>query len=138
MNKGAQFLTVLAGLIALFSPAAAADAAPLVKSARSVCETGHRGQSAYDAKCLRTGTFKDARDMWRSIPVGRKGHESAAMEDRRSVCKFSGRLGGIRPAVREIFGDVAYDTFRNNGTVIKYAGAVATYDCLSMGYSVKF
>lgn len=135
--KASALATILAGLIALFAPAGVADAAPAVKSAgTSVCDTGYRGNPEYDRMCLRTGTFRDGALMWLSMPAGHRGHETRNMEDRRSVCKFAGQYGGIRPAVREIFNDVAYDRYTNYRTVLTYAGAVASLDCKSMGYKI--
>lgn len=140
MNNGKRVLTILAGLLALFAPMGAADAAPMVKSsgkaAKSVCETGYRGQPAYDRKCLKTGTFRDGAMLWLDLPAGKKGRESRDMENRRSVCKYAKNYGGIVPTVRELFNDVAYDAYRNHKIVLTYAGLVAKIDCRSMGYRV--
>ncbi|MER6605741.1 hypothetical protein ABT282_07450 [Streptomyces sp. NPDC000927] len=103
---------------------------------KSVCDTGHRGQPAYDAKCLKTGTFKSGALLWLSIPQGKKGSENPDNFDRRSLCKFAGRFGGIRVVAREAVADTAYDTYRNDGAVVKWATSVAALDCASMGYKI--
>lgn len=130
MNNGKRVLTILAGLLALFAPMGAADAASAVKSSgktvKSICETGYRGQPAYDRTCLKAGTFRDGAMLW--LDTDRR--------ERREICKTAKRYGGIVPAVRETFNDVAYDAFRNHGTVLLYAGLVAKIDCRSMGYRV--
>lgn len=112
-----------------------ATAAPV--KAKSVCETGHRGQAAYDRKCLTTGTFKQAAALWLTIPAGTKGRESADAFNRRSLCKFAGRFGGTKAVAREAVTDVAYDRFRNHVTVINWSASVAVMDCKSMGYKIK-
>ena len=130
MNNGKRVLTILSGLLALFAPMGAADAAPAVKSsgkaAKSICETGYRGQPAYDRKCLKTGTFRDGAMLW--LDTDRR--------ERREICKTAKRYGGILPAVRETFNDVAYDSYRNHEIVLTYAGLVAKIDCRSLGYRV--
>lgn len=126
-GKRNMITTVLAGLLALFAPAGAADAAPTVKAAvQSVCQTGYRGMPEYDRKCLRTGTFRDGALLW-------LGNGAA---ERRAVCKVA-RTAGIRSAVRELTVDMAYDRYRNHNTVIGYATATAVLDCKSMGYKIK-
>lgn len=130
INVRNAFAGVLAGLVAMFALSGSADAAPAVKPsgkvAKSICETGYRGQPAYDRKCLKTGTFRDGAMMW--LETDRR--------DRREICKTAKRFGGILPAVRETFNDVAYDTYRNHKIVLMYAGLVAQIDCRSMGYRV--
>lgn len=122
------FAGILAGLLILLSPGGA-DAAPADgrrPAARSVCETGFRGQSAYDRKCLKNGTVRDGVALW--LHTDRR--------ERRAVCKMAKRTG-LRTAVRESFYDVAYDSFRNHGSVLKVTRAVAFVDCRLMGYRVK-
>lgn len=141
MNNNVQrsaLVSFFAGLIALLMAPANADAAPAAPrpAVTSICDTGYRGMPEYDRKCLRTGTFKDGAMMWLSTPEGRKGRESRDMNDRRSICKYAYTLGGIRPAVREIFNDTAYDHYRNYGTVVTWAALTAQIDCRSMGYRV--
>lgn len=131
INVRNAFAGVLAGFVAMFALGGSADAAPAVKSpgkavAKSICETGYRGQPAYDRRCLKTGTFRDGAMMW--LETDRR--------DRREICKTAKRFGGILPAVRETFNDVAYDAYRNHKIVLMYAGLVAKIDCRSMGYRV--
>lgn len=131
----AAFAGILAGFITLATATTDAGAAPVHRTAvPSVCKTGYRGMPEYDAKCLRTGTFKDARNLWH----GRVAGWEFTATDRRHACKTAGQYGGIRAAVREVFNDAAYDRFRNYGAVLTDAGIVAAYDCRSMGYAVKF
>lgn len=136
--RSSVLASFFAGLIALLMAPTNADAAPAAArpAVTSVCQTGHRGMPEYDRKCLRTGTFKDGAMLWLSTPEGRKGRESRDMSDRRSICKYARTLGGIRPTVREIFNDVAYDSYRNHTTVLTWATLVAQTDCRSMGYRV--
>jgi len=122
-----KIATILAGFVALFAFSAPADAADGKRPAvRSVCETGFRGQPAYDAKCLKTGTFKSGAMLWLDN----------AAADRRATCKFAVKAG-IRTAVRELTIDIAYDNYRNHNTVIGYATAVATAECKALGYKIK-
>ena len=136
MNARKPVLTILAGLAALFGFNPPADAATPRTAAASVCETGHRGQPAYDRKCLRSGTFKIAAMMWLSIPEGAKGRESDGAYNRRSVCKFAGRYGGTRTAVRELLTDVTYDSIRNWGQSLTWSADTAVIDCTSLGYKI--
>lgn len=130
--KGRSILTVLAGLLALMAFNPPADAAParVAVKAKSICETGYRGMSEYDRKCLKVGTFRDGALLW----LGDGSREGAAQ--RRAVCKAAVK-SGIRATVREFAFDVAYDRFRNHTTVITYATAVASADCTSQGYKIK-
>lgn len=112
-----------------------ASAAPV--KAKSVCDTGFRGQKAYDAMCLKTGTFRSGVSLWFAIPAGKAGRENINDFNRRSLCKFSGKFGGILPTVREAIGDVAYDAYKNNDTVVKWAASVAKLECTAAGYKVK-
>jgi hypothetical protein len=129
------FAGVLSGMILLFGITGSADAAPV--KAKSVCETGHRGQKAYDATCLKTGTFKNGAALWLSIPEGKKGREVPDNFDRRSLCKFAGRFGGTRAVARDASYDVAYDAYRNHTAVLNWSASVAVLDCTSMGYKIK-
>lgn len=135
MRKIITTLVVGMAMILGITTGGTASAAPV--KAKSVCETGHRGDKAYDAKCLKTGTFKSGVSLWFAIPAGKAGRENIDAFNRRSICKFSGKLGGIKNAVGEAVGDVAYDAFRNNGTVVKWAVSVAKLECAAAGYKIK-
>lgn len=135
MNKIITSVVLGMAMILGITTGGTASAAPV--KAKSVCETGHRGQKAYDAQCLKTGTFKSGAALWLSIPAGKAKKENVNNFDRRSLCKFSGKFGGLKNTVREAVGDVAYDAYRNNGTVVKWSTSVAALDCASMGYKIK-
>lgn len=140
MNKHANRVSVLlAGIIALLmAPSGMADATPAaaVKAAKSVCETGYRGMPEYDRKCLKTGTFKMAANLWLSIPAGDPKHVGREDFTRRSICKFPGTFG-TRAAVREALTDVTYDSIRNYRQSLNWSADVAVLDCKSMGYKIK-
>lgn len=104
--------------------------------AKSVCDTGYRGQKTYDALCLRTGTPADARKLWFDTAEGVKGRERDDMVTRRSICKFAPRHGGIMKWAAEFVYDMTYDTYRNNGQVNTWVGQDARLDCQQMGYRV--
>jgi hypothetical protein len=123
------FAGVLAMLVVLLGMGGTAQAADKRPSVRSVCETGYRGMPAYDAQCLTRGTFKDGAALWLRDGDGNR----VSKADRRSMCRDSRAVGGIRPAVRDWFFDVAYDSYRNHRTVLRYAGAVAYLDCRALG-----
>lgn len=132
-------LTIVAGFLALFAFNSPADAAPVgtaVKAARSICETGYRGQPEYDRKCLKTGTFKTAANLWLGIPAGNAAHVGREDFTRRSICKFPG-ADGTRAAVREALTDVTYDSVRNYRQSLTWSAQVAVLDCASMGYKIK-
>lgn len=121
----AAFAGVLAGLIALFAFAGSAEATP-VKARTSVCETGGRESAEYRRECMTRGTVRDAITLWYGTPHG----------ERRQLCASARQFGGIRPAVREAYFDVAYDSFTRHAYVLRWAGAFAAYDCRAMGYQV--
>lgn len=128
------FTGALLSMLTLFGISTGADAAVPLKAGKSVCKTGFRGQPAYDRLCLKTGTARDGLRLWLGMPLGKKGHETRDLSDRRSVCKYGAKMyGSVGAAVREINHDMAYDRFRNHNTVLGYAGAIATADCISMG-----
>lgn len=138
--KATYLATVLAGLLALFAPAGAAEAAPTdgsrAAAVESICDTGYRGQREYDAKCLVTGTFKSGAMLWLSIPKGKAGHVGRGDFTRRSICQYPGK-SGLHAAVREALFDVAYDRYRNHTSVLRWAGDVAALDCKVMGYKIS-
>lgn len=84
-------------------------------SASSVCDTGFRGQRAYDRQCLVKGRPVDGVRLW--FDQDRR--------DRRQVC----RSGNVRLAVRELVFDVAYDRFRNHEAVVSWASMAARWEC---------
>lgn len=123
----AAFAGVLAGMIALFTFTGSAEAAPApVRSVASVCETGGRESAEYRRKCMTLGTVADAAGLWYGMPRA----------ERRQVCATAHQFGGIRPAVREVFFDVAYDNYLRHTYVLRWAGTFAAHDCRAMGYRV--
>lgn len=126
-------LFVAAGMV---TDAGAAPADGTRAAVKSVCETGFRGQPAYDAKCLKTGTFKIAAMLWLSIPQGNAAHVGREDFTRRSICKFPGKFG-TRAAVREALTDVTYDSIRNYRQSLNWSASVAVLDCKAMGYKIK-
>lgn len=124
-------LTILAGFAVLFGITAPADAAPAVKrpAVRSICETGHRGMPEYDRKCLVTGTFAHGAMLWLADS---DGHRYTARE-RRAACRDARATGSIRRGAADMLHDVAYDTYRNHGYVLRVAGLIAVMDCRALG-----
>lgn len=139
MQKTNRVAVLLSAIVALLmAPSGMADASPAVKAAavKSVCDTGFRGQPEYDRKCLKTGTFKTAANLWLSIPAGNPAHIGREDFTRRSICKFPGEFG-TRAAVREALTDVTYDSIRNYRQSLNWSADVAVLDCKSMGYKIK-
>lgn len=133
-------IAVIAWVILLTAPIADADATPprtqRVTINPSICDTGFRGDPAYDRACLRKGVVGDAGALWYGIPRGRKGHESDDFADRRSICAYAPRYGGIKTMVTELITDMTYDSFTNNAAVDRWAVSMARVDCTAMGYRV--
>lgn len=130
-----MFAGILAALV-LFVVPTSAGAAVRAGGGKSVCETGSRGDKAYDKYCLTTGTVWDAARFWFTTPEGRKGRERDDYDTRRSVCKFAGRHGGLRGTVSEMVNDMYYDTYRNNKQMTGWTVSAARQDCKRMGYKV--
>lgn len=101
---------------------------------RSVCETGFRGQPAYDRECLTIGVVGDAGALWYGTPKGSKGAERDDATNRRSICKYAGRHGGIKRAATELVTDMSYDAYRNHKAVNSWVVSMALVDCRAMGY----
>lgn len=131
--------TILAGLIALFAFTPSADASPSVPASgkrpavRSVCETGFRGQPAYDAKCLRTGTVLDGVNLWFR---GADGKVIKAA-DRRAFCRDANSAKTTRAGIIDGLFDVAYDRYRNHKHVLNVAATVGVLDCAELGVKIK-
>lgn len=126
---------VLAGLVMLFGITGSAEAAPVVKgkAAKSVCETGYRGQKAYDAKCLKTGTVMDGVNLWfRYIDGG-----AVSKADRKAFCKDATRTGHTRAGIIDGLFDIAYDNYRNHKMILSIAGTVGVWDCKALGVKIK-
>lgn len=131
----AAFAGILAGLVALFSLGGSAEAAPSVKrpAVKSVCETGSRGQKAYDAKCLKTGTVLDGVNLWfRYIDGG-----AVSKADRKAFCKDATSTGHTRAGIIDGLFDVAYDNYRNHNRMLSIAGTVGVWDCAALGVKIK-
>ncbi|WGV36032.1 hypothetical protein SEA_FRANKENWEENIE_361 [Streptomyces phage Frankenweenie] len=131
----AAFAGILAGLVALFSLSGSAEAAPSVKrpAVKSICETGSRGQKAYDAKCLKTGTVLDGVNLWfRYIDGG-----AVSKADRKAFCKDATSTGHTRAGIIDGLFDVAYDNYRNHTRMLSIAGTVGVWDCQALGVKIK-
>lgn len=126
---------VLAVLTAGAAPALSTTAHHAA-SHRSVCDTGQRGQKAYDRLCLHTGTVGDAAWLWYSTPEGHKGHVHDDYMTRRSICTYAPRHGGVKAAAVELVTDMTYDSYRNNKAVNAWVASVAVTNCREMGYRV--
>jgi hypothetical protein len=113
----AAFAGITAGLVTIFGAVSpGASAAPA-----SVCQTGHRGQPAYDRACLHTGKEADGGAAWVSI----------GKDSRRAVCKG----GNVRAKAIDAVTDVTYDRYRNYKQVSGWAADMAQGECLRKGYA---
>jgi hypothetical protein len=127
------FAGVLAGMVLLFGITGSAEASPVRKAVKSVCDTGSRGQKAYDAKCLKTGTIMDGVNLWfRYIDGG-----AVSKADRRAFCKDATSTGRTRAGIIDGLFDVAYDNYRNHKLMLSVAGTVGVWDCKALGVKVK-
>lgn len=113
-----MFAGMLAGLIALFTFTPGAEATPKALTA-SVCETGFRGQPAYDRMCLTRGDYFDAMRMWEN------GYSRA---ERKAQCRTALRVG-MPAVVRETRGDVLFDTYRNYRGMIRLTAWAGAAEC---------
>lgn len=129
ITAGMMWTGITAGMIMLFTPTA--DAA-----APSICGDGYRGDPAYDKACLRKGVVGDAGALWYGIPKGATGHESSDFADRRSICAYAPRYGGITRMMTELVTDLTYDTYINHKQVNAWVVSMARVDCKAMGYRV--
>lgn len=129
------FAGVLAGVIGLFGIAPAADAGTSGKrpAVRSVCETGSRGDKAYDAKCLRNGTTMDGVNLWFRY----LGGGAVSRADRKAFCKDATSTGHTYAGIVDGLFDVAYDNYRNHTAMLKIAGTIGVIDCKSLGIKIK-
>lgn len=130
-----RFTGVTAVLFAVFALLGAPSSEAAERPA-SICETGFRGQPAYDRECLTRGTVGDAGALWYSTPKGKKGSERDDMSTRRSVCKYAHRHGGIKRTATELVTDLTYDSYRNHKQVNGWVVSMARVDCAAMGYRV--
>lgn len=112
----AGILTGLAVLLTTLTPSAQAAPEHVVAS---VCETGFRGQPAYDRMCLVTGHYDDARRKWRN------GYTKA---ERTAQCRTALRVG-MPAVVRETRGDVISDTYRNDRAMIRLTTMAGAREC---------
>lgn len=109
------------GLVLLFTPSASAQP---TESAHSVCDTGIRGQAAYDRECLVRGNVGDAGVAWYV------GYTDA---QRKADCRAAQRVGMLT-VVRETRGDVLGDNFRNAGQVVRWTAQLGSANCEAWGY----
>jgi hypothetical protein len=125
---------VLAGMVMLFGITGSAEAALVLKgkAAKSVCETGYRGQKSYDAKCLKTGTVMDGVNLWFKIEG-----KSVSKADRKAFCRDATSTGHTRAGIIDGLFDVAYDNYRNHKAMLSIAGTVGVWDCQALGVKIK-
>lgn len=125
------FASITTGLIALLTATTpTAQAAPTHPTTvlADVCATGFRGQPAYDTHCLTHGTLGNAARTWYF-----DGHTLRPTTQRRTICTQARRLHSLATAVHETYGDVYYDTYRNNRQVERWTVSVARTDCRALG-----
>ncbi len=133
----AAFAGLVLGASALLAPAASASpATPAAPSEPKVCREGSRDHGDYNRLCLTVGTPKTARELWFSVPEGRKGRESDNFMTRRDICRYAKRHGGITVQARELVTDMTFDNYRNYRQVDAWVGQDARLDCAQMGYRV--
>lgn len=119
------------GVFALLAASSSADAGE-----PSVCGESYRGDPAYDRACLVKGVVGDAGALWYSTPKGIKGKEVDDAMNRRSICKYAYRHGGIKRAATELVTDLTYDAYTNHKQVNAWVVSNARVDCKTMGYRV--
>jgi hypothetical protein len=117
------FAAITATLVAAFGLTAVAESTDVQPAAAvtSVCATGFRGQPAYDRLCLKKGTRATGAALWFALDAASK----------RDVC----RAGNVRKMAADALNDVAYDRYRNHGTVLAGVSDAAQGDCLRLGYA---
>lgn len=127
-------LAILALMLGTAGSAGARPAGPAVaKSVKSVCETGSRGQAAYNRLCLRTGTVRDGVNLWYRDFDGRL----ISKADRRDFCRYATETGNTYAGIYDGLYDVAYDSFRNHRSVLRVTALVGVMDCRTLGVRVK-
>lgn len=136
ITSGLMWAGITAGMWALFAPNADAVTPRHATVNPSICETGYRGDPAYDRACLTTGVVGDAGALWYSTPKGVKGKEVDDAMNRRSICKYAYRHGGIKRAATELVTDLTYDAYTNHKQVNAWVVSNARVDCKTMGYRV--
>lgn len=105
-----------------FNPPADAATAPTART--SVCETGFRGQPAYDRACLVTGTYRDAVREWKR-PYSRA--------ERKQQCRTALRTG-MASVVTETRGDMITDRYRNDDAMKRAVAWVGVRECFRIGH----
>lgn len=126
------------GVIGLLMASSSAEAGETHRAIvnPSICDTGFRGDPAYDRACLTKGVVGDAGALWYSTPKGIKGEEVDDAMNRRSICKYAYRHGGIKRAATELVTDLTYDAYVNHKQVDAWVVSNARVDCKAMGYRV--
>ncbi len=99
-----------------------ADAAPAPQARTSVCETGFRGQPAYDRACLVTGTYRDAQREWK------RGYTPA---QRKQQCRTALHTG-MPALVTETRGDVIGDRYRNDRRMRQLTARAGAVECFGI------
>lgn len=115
------FAGIGTGLALLFAPTTADAAAPRT----SVCDTGFRGQPAYDHQCLTRGSQAEAAVQW---------YTTYPTSDRRAQCRLAWRTGDMVTVVTETRGDMIRDTYTNDRQVIRWAARMGVTECVAMGF----
>lgn len=100
-----------------------ADAAPEPVSRTSVCDTGFRGQPAYDRACLITGNYRHAQREWRT---------GYTLAERKKQCRTALRTG-MPALVTETRGDVIGDRYRNNHAMVTLTAWAGAAECYRIG-----
>lgn len=117
------FTGIGAGLALLFTPTTAADATPAPTARVTVCETGFRGQPAYDRACLITGNYRHAQREWRT---------GYTLAERKQQCRTALRTG-MPALVTETRGDVIGDRYRNNHAMVTLTAWAGAAECYRIG-----
>jgi hypothetical protein len=117
------FTGIGAALVVLFAPSTAADAAPAPTHRPSICDTGFRGQPAYDRACLTVGDYTDAKREWRT------GYTPA---QRKAQCRTALRTS-MPSLVTETRGDVIFDRYRNRRAMITLTAWAGAAECYRIG-----
>mgnify|MGYP001609186576 CR=1 FL=1 len=133
INIRGAFAGVLAALLMVLGISGTAQAADKRPAVRSVCETGFRGQPAYDAKCLKTGTVLNGVNLWFRSFDGKL----ISNADRRAFCKDANQARTTRAGIIDGLFDVAYDHYRNHMFVLNVTATVGVMDCKQLGIKIK-
>jgi hypothetical protein len=133
ISIGRAFAGITLGMITLFTattPGAQASTPTAHHPVASVCDTGYRGQPAYDRACLSTATMASSVATWYA---GTDSAHPLTPDQRRALCRQAKRHG-MASVVHETYGDVLYDTYANNRQAERWTTAVGRGECWALGY----